>query len=158
MTLQYRPRSLWEDRLWFQRVRLAELLILDTVDWWCRKDLEFPIQQTIGGFLFLFSPRCAPFDIPERSVRQYLQEHAKAPLDEYALAWPNKSIDTGDEIVGDLTGKLRSAVDRWSSEPIASLAPETVTEDLVGCIVARGFVVFRHFKTTRRDGGFFGNG
>ena len=63
MTLQYRIRSKYADQLWGRRVYLCERLLADAYDRWCRSDEDFPVRRAVAAALFLFSPRCEPFEM-----------------------------------------------------------------------------------------------
>ena len=74
---------MWEDRKWLQRVRLSSCLLLEAVDWWCRTDSEFAVDSIVASVLYLFSPRCDPFDVAETKVRQQLLNIVGMPTAEH---------------------------------------------------------------------------
>ena len=159
MSLQYRTRNMWEDRLWQQRVRLSQCLIVETVDWWCRNDVTFPLSETIAAVLFLFSPRCDPLRVPETNIRQHMAEHVGAPRTEYIQTWPQHPESRGTELIDRLSQIFNGAVHDWSAGSMLTPTIESVKQQIVDGIVTHHYVVFRHHQTTSRDfGGFHGHG
>lgn len=159
MSLQYRTRSMSDDRDWLQRCRLCELLLIDTLDWWCREDdLEFPVVPMVSAVLFLYGPDCKPFRESEYGLRERLLQSPLPPADLFRIAWPNHDASKCDSLVSDLSEVLRRSIDVWTNQPISQLPAETVAERLADIIIAHQYVVFRRRETTRRDGGFYGNG
>ena len=157
MTLQYGIRSMEEDRTWQQRVRLSGNLLLETVDWWCCTNAEFPIEGTVASVLHLFSPRCNPFAVPDARVRQHLLGIVGTPADEYSRTWARRSDAERAELIDSLTRILSEAVRQWNVD-LQNPPIEQVNLEIVSQIVAQKYVVFHHYETTRRDyGGFFGS-
>jgi len=157
MTLQYSVRSMREDRKWQQRVRLSRHLLLETVDWWCRTNAEFPTEGTVAALLYLFSPRCEPFAVPDARVRQHLLAVVGTPAAEYSRAWPRRSEAEKDELIDSLTRILAEVVRQWNDD-LENPPIEQVNQQIVAQIVGQKYVVFHHYETTRRDfGGFFGS-
>lgn len=159
MSLQYRTRNMGDDRDWLQRRTLCEALLVETVDWWCRnEETEFPISSVISSTLYLFAKRCNPFQESERGIRVRLLESTDNALEEFRNAWPNKSVSSGNALVEDLKITLQNAIAVWAETSISQLPVEQVADQLANCIAAHQYVVFYRRESTRRDGGFFGNG
>jgi len=157
MTLQYGIRSMWEDREWQHRVRLSSHLLLETVDWWCRTNADFPIDSAVASVLYLFSPRCNPFAVPDARVRQHLIPIVRTPTAEYSRVWPRRSEAERDELIDSLTRILSVAARQWNDD-LQNPPIEQVNQQIAAQIVAQKYVVFHHYETTRRDfGGFFGS-
>ncbi len=147
-----------EDRKWQQRIRLSGCLLLETVDWWCRADFEFPVDSTVASVLYLFSPRCNPFKVSETKVRQHLLNVVGTAITEYSQTWPRHTDAQKHELIDPLSQILSNAADRWDAGTFDP-AIEMVNQQLVDQIVAHKYVIFHHNQTTRRDyGGFHGSG
>ena len=145
------------DREWQQRVRLSGCLLLETIDWWCRSDSDFPLDGTIASMLYLFSPRFDPFKISETKIRQRLLNVVGTPSAEYSQTWPLRDEAERSELIDTISEILSGAVDRWNN---GALDPsiETVNQQIVDQVVAQKYVVIHHNQTTKRDyGGFYGN-
>jgi hypothetical protein len=158
MTLQYKTRDMGEDREWQQRIRLSRCFLLEAVDWWWRTDSEFPVDGTIASVLYVFSPRCNPFDVSETRVRQHLLNIVGTSSVEYSQTWPRHTDAQRLELVNAISHILRDAVERWNE---GTLEPtiEMVNQQIIDQIVAQKYVTFHHHHTTRRDfGGFHGSG
>lgn len=159
MSLQYRTRSMSSDRDWRQRVRLSLLLLMETVDGWCRQDGEFPVEQSVAGVIYIFSPRWDPFSAPEVDVQQRVFALADTPQNEYRKTWPLRTESCGMELIDALCEVLDDAVTQWSNGSMLTPTIESVNQQLAEVIVALQFVVFHHHQTTTRDfGGFHGTG
>jgi hypothetical protein len=158
MTLQYNVRSMSEDREWLERIRLSNCLLLETVDWWCRTDSDFPIDGTVASVLYLFSSRCNPFKVPDTRVREHLHNTVGTPTSEYSQTWSRRTDAEKSELIDTLSGILTEAVKRWNGGPLDDLPIELVNQQIIDQIVAHKYIIFHHFQTTRRDfGGFFGS-
>jgi hypothetical protein len=144
MTLQYRTRSMLEDHEWQQRVRLSSRLLLETIDWWCRTDSEFPLHQTVASVLYLFSSRCFPFTVPDARVRQHVLAIVGTPTAEYLQSWPHRSDGEKSTLIDSLTRILSEAVRQWSDDPL-NPPIELVNQQIVAQLVAQKFVVFHHY-------------
>ena len=150
---------MWEDRQWEQRVRLSNFLLLETVDWWCRSDSDFPVDDTITAVLHLFSPRCHPLGVPEHGLREYLRDRIGNPVTEYCLTWPKRGEREKCELIDTIAEIVRAAVCEWSNGSLVDPTVETVNQQIVDEIVAQQYVIFHHNQTTRRDfGGFYSRG
>lgn len=158
MTLQYRPRSAWEDQKWQHRIWLCKCLVTETVDWWCRADCGFPVEPTVASVLFIFSPKRDAQQIPESNLRAFLSSAAESATSEYAHAWPNHAPEMQSRLINDISAILCDAEQQWTTGSLLEPSVESVTEQIVAEIVAQQYVVFHHTQTTRRDGGFYGNG
>lgn len=159
MSLQYRTRSLSEDRNWWQRIRLCNTLLLETTDWWCRSGDEFPVSETVDAIVYLFSPRCDPDNEPESGLRERLAKTAESVEVEYVRAWPNRNPDQATELRVSITEVLNCAEAEWLAGSLLEPTIETVTQQIASEIARLQFVVFHHRHTTRRDfGGFHGHG
>jgi len=157
MSLQYSVRSMAEDRRWQQRVRLFGNLLLETVEGWCRTNAEFPMERTVASALYLFSPRCDPFAVPDARVREHLLVIVGTPAAEYARTWPRRTDAEKSELVDSLSKILSEAVRQWNSD-LQSPPIEQVNQQIVAEIAVQKYVVFHHYETTGRDyGGFFGS-
>jgi hypothetical protein len=150
MTLQYRIRSKYEDEKWKHRIYLCDHLLLDAIDQWCRSDAEFPIRDIVAGVLYLFSPRCRPFELSKYRLPEQLRAVAKSPEDEYRLTWPRRDESQGAELIAALSTGVTRAVELWGVGRDRPTGAE-LAEYLVGEIVALQYVVFHHYETTRRD-------
>ena len=95
MTLQYRIRSKYWDQVLRQRVYLCEHLVADAYNRWCLSADEFAIQSVVAGTLFLFSPRCEPFELSRYQVGEQLAVAVGTPEDEYRLTWPKRDEAQG---------------------------------------------------------------
>ncbi len=158
MTLQCRVRSLSDDRGWQQRVRLSRCLLAETVDWWCRTGSDFPVDCTVAGVLYVFSPRCDPFSVSETRVRQNLCNVVGTPDSEYSLAWPHRADCERLSLIDAISRILSDAVQRWDRGGLSDSPIELVNQQIVDEIVIQRYVVFHHNETTRRDfGGFYGS-
>ena len=151
MTLQYRIRSKYQDQLWRQRVYLCEQLVVDAYDRWCRSDEDFPIQCVVAGALFLFSPRCEPFEMSPYRLCERLATLASTPENEYRLTWPKRDESQSAELIAALSMGVTRAVELWREGSDRGPSSVELAEYLVGEIVARQYVVFHHCETTRRD-------
>src|SRR5437899_2748487 len=120
MTLQYRTRNMSDDRRWNQRVRLSELLLIQIVDRWCRDDGDFPIEPMVASFLFIFSPRCDPFSIPDSSVKRQLFDVVGSPSHECALTWPNHDDQKRSGFIATLTAVLQDTVKKWEGGSLSN--------------------------------------
>jgi hypothetical protein len=158
MTLQYRVRSMEEDRNWQQRIRLSCCLLLDAVDWWCRADADFPLDFTVASVLYLFSPRCNPFDLSEIGVRSSLLETVGTPTDEYSQTCPRRTDDQRSKLINTISSIVSGAIKRWDEGSFLDPPIEMVNQQIVDQLVAQQYVIFHHHETTQRDfGGFFGS-
>ena len=155
MTLQYSPRSMWEDRKWWQRVRLCKCLLIETADWWCRSDEEFPISDTVTAVLYLFSPRADPLSISESNLRSFLTTVVQDAGDEYALAWPSRAENLCTPLIDAISKIIGDAERAWTSGSMVDPSIEMVNQQVVDTVVEQKYVVFHHNQTTRRDGGGF---
>ncbi len=155
MTLQYRTRSMWEDRKWLQRIRLCNCLLMDATDCWCRSDADFPTADTVAAFLYLCSSRSDPWALSESTLRSSLDSVVESADREYELAWPARDPTLHLALVDALTEILNSSLEAWESGSMRDPTVESVANQLVDTIVAQQFVVFAHTQTTRRDGGGF---
>ncbi len=159
MTLQYRRRPMREDREWQQRIRLSKCLLLETVDWWCQNESEFPITGTVASVLYLFCPRCKPFDVAETRIRQFLLSIVESPTAEYSKTWPHRTDAQESELIDTISRILSDAVGRWNDGSLLDPPIEMVNREIVDQIVVQRYVIFHHNQTTRRDSdGFYGNG
>ncbi|MFN0052143.1 MAG: hypothetical protein ACKV0T_08125 [Planctomycetales bacterium] len=159
MTHQYRTRSLWEDRQWQRRIDLSDALLLQTVDWWCRCDAEFPISGVVAAVLRLFSPRCIPDKMVEPGLRESLLAIVDTPANEYRTTWPKRPECQQIQLVERLTEIVSNAVNAWATGSIHEPMIESVNQELVDQIVDQQYVIFHHTETTRRDfGGFYSHG
>lgn len=149
MTLQYRIRSKYEDRLWRQRVYLGEQLVLDAFDRWCLSDAEFPTRSVVAGVLYLFSPRCDPFKLSPYRLGERLGGVVGTPAEEYRATWPGRTEAQGRALIDALTAGIETAVSSWDGGGGPSCG--SLAEGAVGEIVAQQYVVFHHCETTRRD-------
>ncbi|MCC6507884.1 MAG: hypothetical protein IT423_02165 [Pirellulaceae bacterium] len=112
----------------------------------------------VAAILYLYGPRCHPFSESERNLRERLLQSPWTPVAEFRAAWPLRDATACDQLVSDLSEVLRSAVAVWTNQSISQLPPEMVAERLANCILAHHYVVFHRRETTKRDGGFYGNG
>ena len=159
MTLQHQLRSLWEDRLWQRRIALSNSLLLETVDWWCRSDSDFPVAETVAGILHLFSPRCSPDDLRATGIREHLPGLVRTPDIEYSQTWPKRTDVEKNTLIAALTEVLSTAVDSWTTGGLHDPTIDSVNRQITSLIVAEQYVVFHHKQTTRRDfGGFYTHG
>ena len=159
MTLQHRRRNQWEDQTWRERIRLSNAFLTEVVDWWCRSDEDFPIDDVIAGILFLFSPRCYPLGMSDFELLEQVCEVVDSPSDEYSKTWPKRGDDQRTEMVEALSQILVEAVKNWNSGSLADPTIEGVNRLIVEQIIVRQYVVFHHYQTTKRDlGGFFSGG
>jgi hypothetical protein len=151
VTLQYRIRSKYQDQLWRQRVYLCEQLVADAYDRWCRSDEDFPNQRVVAAALFLFSPRCTPFELSPYRLCPRLATVTGTPEDEYRLTWPKREESESAELIAALSTGVTRAVELWRDGRDKGPSSVELAEYLVGEIVARQYVVFHHYETTRRD-------
>lgn len=151
MTLQYRIRSKHEDETWRERVYLCDKLLLEAVDEWCRSDDEFPARGVVAGVLYLFSPRCYPFELSPYRLRERLGEIVGTPEDEYRRAWPRRNVSECAGLVASLFGIVADAVESWYLRGVGDPPSGWLAERLAEEIVARRYVIFHHYETTRRD-------
>ena len=155
MTLQYRTRDNTGDRNWQQRLRLTEALLLDTIDWWCRGNDGFPCEETVAGLLYIFSPHCAIFALPQIRLRDHFEAILSDPHEVAQLGWPSFSEAQRSAVIEELTAMLAGAATSWASESLAEPTLESVVKDIANCIVHHKCFVFHHTESTRRDGGGF---
>lgn len=148
MTLQYRSRSTFEDGLWGQRVYLCERFLTEVFDAWCQAEDEFPAETTIAGVLHLFSPKRWMYDVRPYRLVETLSKAMGTAEEEYRHAWPNRSPQQARELIEALAAILAAAATSWQSGQMQS------TRDLTAVIekeiVARQYVVFHHYETTKR--------
>jgi hypothetical protein len=147
-----------EDRQWQQRIRLSDRLLLETVDWWCRTDSEFPFDETIASVLRLFSSRCNPFAVSETRIRPLLFGLVGTPMVECSKTWPKRDDAEKVELIGAISRILSEAVRQWNDGP-AEPSIDSVNRQIVGQLTYHKYVVFHHNETASRDyGGFHGSG
>ena len=159
MSLQYRTRRMSDDRDWLQRCTLCTKLLVEVLDWWCRNDeSDFPVAPMVISILYLFSPKCNPFQESARDLRERLFQSQVVAIQAFQTASPNPVISAGNALLLDLTSVLGEAVKVWSNNSITQLPPESVSGQIARCIVSHKFVLFHHRESTRRDGGFYGYG
>lgn len=132
---------------------------MDIVDWWCRDDCDFPFESTVASLLYLFSPRCDPFSIPESGLRRRLFDIVESPSVEYALTWPKHDEQKQSDVIASLTDVLRNVVERWTDGSMTEPSVANVNQRIVDRVVDHKYATFHHKQTTRRDGGgFHGHG
>lgn len=159
MTLQYRLRDMSADRRWQQCVTLAERLVVESLDLWCRGDEDFPKLTTVAAILYLFSSRCDPFRFPLQNVRQTVAAHVGSVSAEYHLNCPNGLAEQGTALVASLCEVLDSAISQWNQGSVVSPTAEAVVQKVVDLLIEHQYVIFYHHQTTRRDfGGFHSHG
>lgn len=156
MTLQYRIRSKYEDDRWRQRIRLCCMLILESIDEWCKSDLRFPVDDCVRCGLHLFSKRCDLEAISEHQVKLQLLSLSLDCRAEFVTEWPRRTDADFFTLVDSMSQVLRNAEDAWESNGITALSAEDVTGQLVDEIVGKQFVVFHRTETTRRDANHWG--
>ena len=150
---------MWDDRIWQQRIRLSNCLLLECVDWWCGSDGNFPTDEVLASVLYLFSPRCYPLGVSENGLRKSLQDIVGSPTSEYSKTWPDRDEPQCDKLLGKLAEILDTAVHQWSEGTFLDPTIEAVNQQIVDEIVEQQYVIFHHYRTTRRDlGGFHGSG
>ena len=155
MTLQYRTRDMSEDRRW---ERLLRLLLLDTVDQWCRDDSGFPAEFLLSSILHLFSFNCKPFTISENGLQGYLAEAIQTPEGECARAQPTWSFERKNAMVDSLKDHIEQQLAQWENgDTISPAIIGDFAQVLVDNVVRLKYVVFHRTQTTSRDhGGFHG--
>ena len=147
------------DRAWQARVRLASCLLLETVDAWCRDGGEFPTEFTVASLMFLLSRRCQPDGINKTGLREHISGNVTTPAVEYEQEWPQRESSLADELIQSMSDILSAAVAQWDAGTLSEPSMENVTQRIVDEVVARQYVVFHHYESTRRDvGGFHGSG
>jgi hypothetical protein len=151
MTLQYRIRSKDEDERWRQRIYLCDKLLRDAIDWWCRTDSVFPTYDVVGSVLYLFSPRCDPFELSPYRLVERFGGIIGTPETEYRLAWPRRSTAEADSLIAALAAIVAGAVRTWIERGVGDPSTGEVADRLAEEIVARRYVSFHHRETTRRD-------
>jgi len=151
VTLQYRIRSKYQDQLWRQRVYLCQQLLSDAYDRWCRSDEAFPLRGVVAGVLFLFSPRCEPFEMSPYRLCERLIGVVGAPEDEYRMTWPQRDESQGTELIAVLSMGVTRAVELWGEGDDKGPSSVELAEKLVREVVAQQYVVFHHYETSRRD-------
>ena len=156
MTLQYRIRPKYEDDRWRHRIRICNLLILESVDEWCNSDLKFATEDCVRCSLHLFSKRCALTGIREHGVKSQLLSESFDCRKEYAMEWPRRTDADCSSLVGSMSQVLLDAEAQWECSGIGTLSVEDVAGQLVDEIVAHQFVVFHRTETTRRDTNHWG--
>lgn len=151
MTLQYRIRSKYEDERWRHRVFLCENFLLETIDYWCRTDAAFPTNAVVAGILYLFSPRCDPFQLSPQRLRERLGELAGVPEKEYRLTWRQREASQAEALIASLGAIIAEAVESWIEHGIAEPSSSSIAQRIAEEIVAQQYVVFHHYQATRRD-------
>ena len=158
MSLQYRTRDMSEDRRWERRLRLLGIFLLDVVDEWCLDDHEFPCDFVLSSTLYLFSPRCDPISTKESGLSSFLEEAAKPPETECALAHPEKSLDLHLVLIQSLRELITQQAKKW--ELGDTISPSTIgalAKMIVDQVIQHKYVKFHRTQTTSRDhGGFHG--
>ena len=150
MTLQYRIRSKFEDDLWRQRVYLCERLVYEAVDQWFLSGGVFPTQLLVAAVLYLFSPRCYPYELSPYRLVERLGKLSGTSEEEYRQAWPRWSEAEGQALLASLSALVENAVSLWTAGD-EDWSSGKLAERLVDEIVAKQYVVFHHTETTRRD-------
>ena len=156
MTLQYRIRPKYEDQRWQHRVTLCGKLLLETIDRWCLTDAQFPVRSVVAGVLYLFSPRCDPYQLPSHRLCEWLANVVETPEREYQLAWPHCEESQAEAAVLSLTAILDEAVELWTDRGIKSPSAGAMAQRIAEEIVAQQYVVFHHYESTCRDINPFG--
>lgn len=151
MTLQYRIRPKYEDERWRQRVYLSETLLSDAIDQWCRSGTEYPVWGVVARILYLFSPRCEPFNLSPYRLYEWLGQIVGTPEHEYQLAWPRRPASQGRALITSLSTIMVGAVQSWTDHGLGNSSSKGLAEQLAAEFVAQKYVVFHHCQTTRRD-------
>lgn len=109
----------------------------------------------MAGTLYLFSPRCQPYDVSPYRLCARLTDLIGSAEEEYRRTWPRRTDAEAGALIASLTDPLKWAVERWSDggEEPSCVA---LAEKLVREIVAQQYVVFHHYETTRRDNNHWG--
>lgn len=151
MTLQYRIRPKHADQVWRQRVYLCEQLFAEAYERWCHSDGDFPTRSVVAAVLYLFSPRCSPFDLFHHRLGERLAGTVGLPEDEYRSTWPKRNEAQAAELIAAMSRGVELAAELWSEGNEAGPSAVALADFCVSEIVARQYVIFHHYETTRRD-------
>jgi hypothetical protein len=151
MTLQYRIRPKYEDQRWKHRVCLCDKLLSDAMDHWCREDAEFPTRHVVAQVLYLFSPRCEPFELSPYRICERLGDLVETPEGEYQIAWPRREESQSKALIASLSAIVAGAVESWTDRGAGYPSSGELAERLAEEILAQRYVIFHHCQSTRRD-------
>jgi hypothetical protein len=151
MTLQYRIRLKYQDQRWDHRIYLCDKLLSEAVDLWLREDAEFPTRSIVAEILYLFSPRCEPFELPTYCLRRRLAEVVGTAEWEFQTAWPNRGLAQADALIVSLATIIGVVVESWTERGSQDSTSGGLTNRIVEELLAQQYVVFHHCETTRRD-------
>ena len=148
MTLQYRRRSKYEDEIWQLRVHLCREMLVLLTDSWCKDpESEFPVSQFVARLLVLFRSSTFPYDDNAQSL---LSQEVCTAATEYSTTWPHRQDEQAAETIASLTSVIQGALAEWECQGFAGLSVDRVADQLVDMVVGTQYVVFHHYKTTKR--------